>query len=356
MSARDHALEDILFKYQYGISHIVSVLKEQTESIAAHLNTKNHGRQYAKMNREMFEKRLTPWFNMGITQAESLIKQMRASVYALSYAGHAEAIGRGTGKETTASLSKSDVQDEKSRESLRGGDILARIELAFHRLLRDIIDAYQLSQVLESPPEEVLARIDRAFPATKKIPKRAKMTRMTEAAKKKPDEYDISAGVIDPETWDQAVSDYTDEYLPFGRSPDDKVFYPVDYASDLDQDTVQGYQWELEQEVMNDFVQSVRNGEDDAANDNGITDMMWIAIIDSKTDECCSLRDGLSTKEIQGKLDNGDYMGDCDAVNAPAHFNCRCRMSPMTEALAQSGEQPQYADFDSWLQQRGEEG
>lgn len=352
---RDHALERILFKYQIAIAKIVSVLKVRTEEIVAHISTKQHGKEFAKVNRDSFQKRLEPWFQMGVHQAVGLMKQMRASVYVLSYAGQAEAIGRALDKNTRANLSRSDVDQEKGREGVRGGNPHARIELSFHRLLRDVLDAFQLSQVLESPQDETIARILRAFPPAKKISKRPKMAKVREADYKLGEDVTMSSGVIDPETWKQMLEDYADEYLPFGRAPEDKIFYAMDYASDMEKDYIDGYQWEAEQELMNDFVQSVRNGEVEAAQDNGIDDFEWIAIIDRATDECCSSRDGLSSSEIQAKLDDGEDMGDCDSVVPPGHMGCRCRTAPMTTEMVQTEKSStDLATFDSWLEDAGE--
>lgn len=352
---RDHALEDILFKYQIAIARIVSVLKTRTEEIVVHLSTKSIGREHAKMNREIFQKRLEPWFQMGIIQAHSLIKQMRGSVYALSYAGQAEAIGRALRKQTKANLSRSDITAERERSSIRGGNSLARVELSFHRLLRDVVDAFQASQVLESPSQETLERVQRVFPKEKKISKRPKnrMAKVREAERKPEDKVTLSSGVIDPETWDKLLTDYRDEYLPFGSAPGDQIFYASNFRDEVEADSIQGYDWEVSNELMNDFVQSVRNGEDDNSEENGMDDGVWIAVIDGKTDECCSVRDGLLISEIRKKLDDGDDMGGCDAEISPAHPFCRCRIAPATKEIVHTDKpEVDYAGFDDWLENK----
>lgn len=350
--SRDKVLEDILQKYQIGINHVVTVLKQRTLEMVALLSTKYHGKEYAKMTRDALSHRLEPMMRQAIAQTVSLMTQLRDTTYLLSYAGQTEAISIVLQKPLDHSVDKSDVETHRARDSVRGGSLQARVELAFNRLLRDVIDAFQLSQVLESPTDETLARIERAFPAERKIKKRAPMAKVQEAADDTPEAASLSFGYLDQDTWDKAVQDYTQKYLPFGRSPEDRVFYPVDYAEGQT-DQVEGYSWELEQEVTNDFVESVRQGENDAANEADISDFEWNAIIDSKTDDCCSLRDGLLTSEIQKKLDAGDYMGDCDATNAPAHFNCRCRMVPATSEMENAPKPDNGADdFDSWLAQK----
>lgn len=294
---------------------------------------------------------------MATQQAVSLLKELRRTVYVLSYAGQAEAIGRARGKETRSSLSRTDIQDAMHGETPSGGNPLPRIELYFNRLLRKVVDSFQLSQVLESPPEETLERIARSFPPSKRIVKKAPIAKIKEAANDERPGFSFSFGTIDPDAWEAALQDYFDVYLPYGRSPNDTVFYPVEMqnASEIPEDLLEGYQWELENELTQDFVQQVRDGEIDAANENGIDDFAWIAIIDSKTDDCCSARDGLTTAQIEEKLDNGDDMGDCDSTVPPAHFNCRCRVAPVDTQSLPSVEPPDFGSFDDFLAEKAKE-
>lgn len=357
--SRDLALEKIFLKYQVALNHVVTVIEERAEEIAAHMSTQSFGPEHAKSNREQFERRLTPIFQQAIAQSVSLLKEMRRTVYVLSYAGQAEGIGRALGKETKINLTKHDIKDAISSETPSGGNPLPRVELAYHRLLRKVLDAFQLSQVLQSTPTETLERIKRAFPKAKRITKKAPVAKITESDKK-PDDgefHEYSFGTIDPDAWAAALQDYFGEYIPFGRSPYDTVFYPVEMQSigaEIPEDLLEGYQWELEQELTEDFVQNIRDGEMDAANENNIDDYAWIAIVDSATDDCCYARDGLSSTEIQDKLDAGEDMGDCDAVVAPAHLRCRCRMAPMSSDMPKE-EPPDFGSFNDWLDQKAGE-
>lgn len=373
IQSRDHALEEILTKYLRANSNVLDFLKLRAHEVASHLSVYLGTHYQAKRARDEFERRMHPWFDMAIRQSTHLMTNLRKTTYTLSYAGQAEGLGRALGVNTRLDLTKEDLKEKLSDESPSGGSLHQRVELAYHRLLRDLVDAYQLSQVLESPIEETLARLDRAFPKVKVVKKqKAPMAKMKEAKKKKPDEeieeensgsfvmeetidgsevfVGASRGFIDPADWEEAVQDYKSEYLPFSRGPNDKVF-GTSISETGDEEKVEIYQWELEQEVTEDFVQSVRDGELDAAKENGVTDMQWIAIIDAKTDECCSERDGLTTAEIQSKLNDGESMGDCDSVAPPAHQRCRCRLSPMTDNLPEESP-PDFGGFDSWLTER----
>jgi hypothetical protein len=112
------------------------------------------------------------------------------------------------------------------------------------------------------------------------------------------------------------------------------------------------YGWELEQQLTHDFVKSVRDGQIDAANVNGINEFIWIAIIDQRTCElCCEWRSGLTTSEIEKTLaDNPELKEHCDVVVPPAHFNCRCGIAPVAIDLETTDIQTTDAkEFDDWL-------
>ena len=109
------------------------------------------------------------------------------------------------------------------------------------------------------------------------------------------------------------------------------------------------YSWEVEQDLVYDFVKSVRKGEIDAAKENGYNEFVWIAIVDKRTDVCCLWRDGLTTKEIEKQLKGRSKKERCnDAVTPPAHPNCRCRLAPVTDALP-SKPIKDLGDFETWL-------
>jgi len=114
------------------------------------------------------------------------------------------------------------------------------------------------------------------------------------------------------------------------------------------------YVWEFERDLTNEFVKSVRTGQIAAANENGITDFVWIAVIDSKTDECCQWRDGLLISEIRERL--GDHRDEDEACNIegdnltpPIHFNCRCTLAPAAENIPDKPDTGAKS-FDEWLE------
>lgn len=347
---RDTALEKILTKYLHQVTGIVNALQTRSEEIASHIGTKAMGREHAKSNRSQFEQRLAPFFDLAAMRATALVKSLRRTTYALSYLGQAEAIGRALGKTQKAPITKQDIDQHSHKKTSLGSKIDFHVDLIFHRLLRDVVDAYQMSQAQESPIEETLARIRRAFPSSKKVKKvRAPMAKMQEAGKLKNEtEYQQltikSTGMTESE-WQDILDDYLDKEIPEDRAPYSTIFAP---ATDEGPE-VEVYEWQFEGDVTNEFVQSVRDGENDAANENGINDFQWIAIIDKVTDECCSSRDGMTTTEIEAALASGDLDADlCDAVTPAAHPWCRCRVAPMTDDMPDVPPSDQ-GSYDDWL-------
>jgi hypothetical protein len=359
IKGRDEGLTAVLGKYLTRIDSVVETLKLRTEEIAAHMCAGQPGKHMAKANRDAFEKRVSNLFSFGIEQTYSLVRQLRRTTYVLTYAGQAEGLGRALGKPQSCNISHDEVMLLVNQPGVGGGDLHSRIEYSFHNLLRDVVQAFQLSQVMESPWPETLERIQRAFPSKRALPRRMARVRMTESSRwQQPPPEDgseqetpnFSFGTMDDADWQEAVDDYQDEFIKSGRGPYDSVF-GTDENPDADGFR---YQWEIENEVTNDFVQSVRAGDVDAANENGITDFVWISILDPKTcQDCCVPRDGMTSAEIEEALESGKLDADaCDAIAPPAHMNCRCRPGAATADLPEQSP-PDFGSWDDWLDAKG---
>lgn len=353
---RDAGLERVLTKYSIQMGGIVDALRTKAEQVASHMLATGRHKDQLKKARQHFQDGLEPYFDMAIARATALVVAMRKTSYVISAAGHSAAIAATLQKPAALHITKLDMAMVAGSESHSGGTIDLRLEIGFHRLLRDIVDAFQLSQVMSSNVTETIERIRRAFPKGQKVSKTKRvMAKMTEAAKKKDDDelempsIEISEEGIDPQTWDVALNDYLEEQIPFGRAPYDKLFYAE--QTDEGIETYTRYSWEVEQEMTNDFIDNVRDGENESANQMGIDDFQWIAIVDTKTDECCLQRDGLTTTEIEAKIESGDIDDDCGS-SAPAHFNCRCRMAPMSDDIPDT-QPPDFQGFDDWLSEKG---
>jgi len=109
--------------------------------------------------------------------------------------------------------------------------------------------------------------------------------------------------------------------------------------------------YEFERDMRTELVRSVRSGRIDAAEYVGysIKDYIWNAVVDSKTDECCLKRDGLTMTEIKAKFH--------DDTAPPLHFNCRCDLIPKDEFLDDIwtglGEPIEAEGFETWLKKLG---
>lgn len=343
---RDHGLERVLAKYSKAISDIVAVLKVRAQEVAGHMVTTSQHRDQLKRARQQFHDALAPYFDMGISRATALMQEMRRTTYLISAAGASQAISATLQKEHTLKISRDDLRQVLKDETHAGGPVELRMELGFGRLLRAAVDAFQLSQVMGSTALETIERVGRSFPRTEKTSHRRRvMAKLQEAERKKDDpEIAISELGIEQDDWDAAVEDYLSDQLIVSRAPYDRIFQEDSETPEYFQRAV----WEVEQDLTNDFVDQVRDGENEAANQAGINDFSWIAIVDKKTDECCLLRDGLTISEIEARLAAGDDMGGCDATSCPAHPFCRCRLAPMTKNIPD--EQPtDFGSFDGFL-------
>lgn len=365
MLGRDLALEKFLQKYLNLLGSTVGVLRVRANLIASELVSDGISHYDAKKKTATFEKRLLPWFEMASHEAFALIVRLRRTTYALSYMGQAEAIGRVLNVAIPYELKRDQIDEISAQDTPIGGNLKLKVELTFSRLLRDVVDAFQLSMVMAGGEEatskaELLDRVRRSFPRqiSDTKPKKA-MARLREAGPftpfprlgdgSGPSGTGISIGVIDPPEWDQILEDYFSEEFP-PDSPNRTVYSRVFY-SEAPSDEGR-YEWELERDVTDDFVHRIRDGENDAANDQGITDFQWISIIDKKTDECCLWRDGLTSEEIEVQLKDEHSDDPCDTSVAPAHPFCRCRMVPMTVDIPKFEAQKGWMNFDDWLNEK----
>lgn len=340
----DRALERILHVHLSAVDQIIGKLKTKVLALLslrlAEESFRVHG--MGPIKHELM---------LASVQTSEMAKRLRSPVYLLAHAGEAEAMARALGREQT---SHARVKSHAQKAAPSGGSIDDRIMLYFERLARDIQDALQTARVLDESPH---ARVAKKFPETRQLKKtqaltsKRKLREDSDGLKQSQIKWvpKMSVGISDDEMWDAIIEDYRSTTLPpsiFKRGPLDKTLY-------YDVDTLEGherYTWEVEQEIAEDFVRSVRSGKQDAAKENGIDDFMWIAVIDGKTDECCFVRDGLSSSEIENRLEDGRIDQDeCDAIVAPAHFNCRCDSAPMTADLPESPG-VDYGSFDEWLE------
>lgn len=270
-------------------------------------------------------------------------KKMKRSTYLLAYTGEAEAIARVMVDGIDLTVNKDELDARTHSKTARNEELDARVWLALERITRDIIDALETAKVMEEPLLDCIDRVKKSFPKEKflKQPRRilrpikeAEFEHAKGAAK-------VSQGIIDGDEWQKMLGDYKTEYVPYTRSIDAPLGASAQEYEGM-------YVWEVEQELTNEFVNEVRQGENAAASKNGFTDFVWISVIDAATDECCLWRDGLLVSEIEAQLNSEHADDECEGIVPPVHINCRCRLAPATDEIPDkpSGH---IGDFESWL-------
>lgn len=343
---RDLALDTLHQKTQSQITDILGGALQRVLEIISFWYAQSQGSIYAMAQ---LEQQLNQPFSEIVKPLLKAIEDLRQRAYVLSQAGEVEAIGRAIGKPQHISIHAQHGWAQKQKESPAGGDMEARIRLYLDRMKHKIIDAVKLSAIQDHEVGEVLDHVRCAFPPVRYFKRPEKVLKsMREAKKDSPTQIisktkdrpvTMSTGFIDPNMWEDVVDDYTSDYIFTNRGPD----AVLDVTDKIPQ-----YEWELEQDVTQDFVHSVRDGQLDAARDNGINDFVWIAIIDDKTDDCCIWRNGLTSSEISVALQGEHSDDECDTDVPPAHWGCRCAIAPMTDEMP---ERPpdNIGDFNEWL-------
>jgi SPP1 gp7 family putative phage head morphogenesis protein len=332
--ARNYALESILHKHLRAMDIVIFKLKRSVlEMVSYGEKIDSHS---AKMNH--IERRLEEIFNQAESQIIRIILMLRRVTYALAYIGETEAIARVLPTKKINYHLKVEELQKKIFGPLRNVDLDKQVHYRMQRLKHKVLDAIHLGMIMGGG-EELPNRIDRAFPRERPHYKKIKWPKLKEAKQRLGSGTEMSMGFIDDAEWDNILDNYFSE-IPIGlRGPEFVI---------ADEEDVPRYVWEVEQELTDDFVRLVREGKVDAATENGVTDLQWIAVIDNKTCECCCVwKDGLSSKEIEGQMkDHPD--DEEETIVPPAHFNCRCDVAPMTDAMPE--EPPDdLGDFETWL-------
>lgn len=312
--------------------------------------------------------------------------QLRKNVYMLAHAGEVEAVTRITGTKPNLNLNSSELNAKAYKSLMDGTNIYKRISVYFSDVRRKFLSAVEYSLMIQEPIDAALGRAflslpkKLAYPEGKTALKKIRVAKVKEAAKPKFSAEGSGTEIVfgprgsvsqnvfnnedinknthrwDAATWDDVMRSAAEEYKPQDRSPESffdmkNPFSATPVTDDIpEEDKI--YSWELEQQLTHDFVSSVREGQIDAANANGINEFMWIAILDNRTcEKCCEWRSGLMTSEIEKVLADDKELADhCDVVVPPAHFNCRCGIAPVALENVNDLQKPETTkDFDAWL-------
>lgn len=344
---RDRALEKLLSNTQRAISDSLrAFLLRSVEIISAaySLQSQSHGSMQISSLERVINDRVGGMVNHYAAEIYEYSTKLRRTAYTLSYAGEVEALSRAMHKSLKAELTSHDLSTIQHSKTGQGEDMLTRITLALNRIKRKMMDAVQLSIAMEETTPEMVERLLASLPKKRvvKVPRRTlKPVREADSLQDKKS-LSLDANISD-DAWDQMVQDYQAEYIPNNRSPES--VFDIDIAEPELEET---YGWEIEQQVTDDFVSKVTDGLIDAASENGVTEFIWVAIMDQKTDECCAWRDGLLLSEIKAQA-NDHADDDCEGDTPPLHFNCRCRIDPVSDDVKDKAIDENLEDFDDWL-------
>lgn len=282
-------------------------------------------------------------FANATTYIDHLIKLMKRDVYKLTYASSLE-----VGAYLTNKSPKRMIDPDKSigsKTMLSGGTPQQHLVFYFNQICLKIESLENRMALNNEKPSK--AQVLKLFPKGIKLEKYRKPLRKTvlREAKVKDNisEEDLSVTYISDEEWDQILDKYKTDYLSTSRGPDD-----VFMVGPNDTDTV--FAWEFERDLTDEFVTQVRDGQVDALSDAGVTQFVWIAVLDNRTcEECCVWRDGLTLDEIERLLKTKRKKDVCQGSTPPAHPNCRCDLAPAFDNLPDKPES-NLKDFSDWLE------
>lgn len=340
---RNQALEQINLNTQLDVSRMLFDVLDGITGFVSHMGIQNHLTiNHMQFLNDQLRNFMLRKFTELLPKVIHRIQKSRKAAYTLTYFAELEAIARATQKTNIPHHSfKVRVQDQMNASTVGGQDLTKQVWHSFAKLQSKIESAFKLSLVQELTPLEVVTAVKKSYPqvSTFKRPPRA-LKPIRESDRPKDDdaddkEFTFYHDLTNDADWDQAVQAYKDTELPPSRFDQSAQYDPeVGHMR---------YSWELEQDMTDDFVQSVRDGQVQAANDLGVKEFVWVAIIDNKTcDECCLPRNGKTTSEIE-QMDD-----DCDATVPPAHPNCRCDIAPVSSTDEVEG--PNWKDFGDWLE------
>ncbi len=371
VKARDRALERLHARAQAEASDVMrKVLTDTLMIVKANYWQMKDGQLQAV---ESVDHMLKMIFSNGAGQLYNVMITLRQRCYTLSKASEAEIIARmSRGKTVTANVRHDHLNKTRQKPTLAGGSAHQRIAHYMDRLRRKIVSFAQ-GAALNAPDQTAfLQDVLQCFPKKKMVrkhPRRILKPELMEAGPSMftnisgprggegdPDDpkFSISIDNIDDAAWQDMLDAYMNDYVPQWRDPAYVVDLPIADPTVQADGTEVYYAWEFEKDITNEFVQSVRDGQVDAANENGITDFVWIAIVDSVTDDCCLWRDGLLVSEIELQLD--EHIGEDEACNVeegltpPIHFSCRCTLAPATDDIPDKPDDNMNQVFSDWLE------
>lgn len=379
---RNRALERLHLRAQAEINDLLrGALNEMADLVRLKIHSVEPEARLTKAGTELqksLESGLLRVAHEYAPRIAGVIETLKRVSFALGLVGEAEGIALAQGKPGKVELLADKIK-LAGQNTEQGDDIPNRVMLALLAIRRDVIGAFEKAWVLGEGVPDAMDRVRRAMPSYRllKQPKRP-LQRVKEAGVTfiYPDEDELdsedmatlarlgmvaqmtggatelsaTSGFIDDATWANVLEWYQRDYQPRIRI-DGALVDPRSPTFDRELDNEQFYAWQVEQLTTHEFVRSIRDGQNDAANQAGISDMVWIAVVDDKTDDCCLWRDGLSSEEIERKLATTHKDDECRVSVPPAHFNCRCDVAPLLKDMPEIVKS-NAPEFEAWLKSK----
>lgn len=319
---RNKEIEQIQLNAQVDVSRL---LFEALDNITGFISHQGIQGRLTLYNLDYLSKTVDAYIWQQFQKLLSLVlgrlKRMRRATFVITYLSELEAIARATQKTFQPSLHefKMKLSEQEQKDLLTGQSWDNRLWLVFAKMRSEILIAFQSAIARELTPLEIVEAVKKSYPQVKAYrlpPRPLKPLREADKPDDKKKEFEFYFGLTNDADWDLSVAAYKDTELPPSRF-DNQKYYDSEAG-------YMRYDWEIEQDITDDFVKQVRDGQVQAANDLGVKDFVWVAIIDKKTcDVCCLPRAGKTSSEIKQMLADGKLdKKACDAVVPPAHPNC----------------------------------
>lgn len=319
-----------------------------------------------------------------------LMVMYRRRFYALGKASEMEAIGRVTPKKKRLNVTKQELWDRGKMKSKQGHSLDSLVHIGVSRQFHKAIEAFQSAFLQHADPNRALEIYASKMPKVKRKKKQLRNVESvskinwkaelipfmtfheakdedrrrtneqkikdiaagnrtdyeTESAIDQAPDFSFTAGVIDEEAFNDIRDAYAEEFVPNYAFRDERLKWEVPSADG--EETQEIYGWEVERSITNDFVMQVRDGQNEAATEAGINDFIWMTVLSEATCEDCAWRDGLTSTEIESKLNE---MGDDESDSVPPeHPNCYCTISPYGDDIGKyEKDVPTIGSAEEWL-------
>lgn len=342
---RDKYLEEYLRKTHLKQADSIRACFEDVISFINHLYPEAIKNQFTSQGKAALDHlyfRIDQRMEYLTMQLANAMDKLGQRTYILTYASEYDAISKV--KNITGQIKTPDYLSQYER-------FFSSYSPTIFTLTGKIKQKIQTSYVIDRPLDELNSQIQDLLPKTAKI--KRELIKLQEAGKrldqiKVKDESPITYDFIPDEIWYDLINEYKSEYISPYRNKTDAngEFYKVDDK----------YVWQVEQKTTEDFLKEVKEGSKQAAKDRGISDFIWIAVLDDRTRDLHRMFHGKTSTEIKDEFES-EYKYDKEGgLNpnygevAPAGFNCRCRSVPFFKELEEDRENLITDDFATWME------